>query len=80
MSTRATHLGVQQLFSYMKRSPYSAHLFITWFGSDVLPGSENWTWHERTVQAPRNASMLMVARGGVCNFLMIDLEGNQNGN
>ncbi len=45
-------VSAQQLPSYIERPPDAAGVFAIWPGSGVPPGSEKWTWHEQTMQAP----------------------------
>lgn len=38
--------------TYIERPPDAADVFAIWPGSGIPPGSEKWTWHEQTMQAP----------------------------
>jgi len=48
----ASRSSAQQLPSYIERPADAAGVFAIYPGSGVPPGSENWTWHEQTMQAP----------------------------
>ena len=44
--------SAQQLPAYIERPPDAAAVFAIWPGSGVATGSEKWTWHEQTMEAP----------------------------
>jgi quercetin dioxygenase-like cupin family protein/acetyl esterase/lipase/phenylpyruvate tautomerase PptA (4-oxalocrotonate tautomerase family) len=46
--------SAQQLPSYIDRPPDAASVFAIYPGSGVPPGSQSWTWHEQTTDAPGN--------------------------
>jgi acetyl esterase/lipase len=48
----ASTASAQQLPSYIEQPPDAAGVFAIYPGSGVPPGSEKWTWHEQTMQAP----------------------------
>ncbi len=44
--------SAQHLPSYIERPSDAASIFAIWPGTGVPPGSEEWTWHEQTMQVP----------------------------
>ena len=45
-------IHAQQLPSYIEKPADAAAVLAIYPGSGVPPGSENWTWHEQSIQAP----------------------------
>jgi hypothetical protein len=52
VSLCACAASAQKLPSYIERPSDAADVFAIWPGTGVPPGSEKWTWHEQTMQAP----------------------------
>ncbi len=48
--------SAQHLPSYIERPSDAAGVFAIWPGTGVPPGSEEWTWHEQTMQVPMPGS------------------------
>ena len=49
-------MSAQHLPSYIERPPADAGVFAIYPGNGVPPGSEQWTWHEQTMQIPMSGS------------------------
>lgn len=41
------------------------NVFAIWPGSGIPPGSENWTWHEQSMQAPQSSTPSELVRNVV---------------
>src|SRR5215471_18524318 len=57
--------SAQQLPSYIERPKDSAGVFAIWPGTGVPLGSEKWTWHEQTTEAPGSTTPNCMVRNVV---------------
>jgi acetyl esterase/lipase len=51
--------SAQEVPSYVERPSDAAGVHAIWPGSGVAPGSEKWTWHEQTMQAPGTTEQMV---------------------
>jgi acetyl esterase/lipase len=49
----------------IEQPPGAAGVFAIWPGSGIPPGSENWTWHEQSMQAPDSSIPSQMVRNVV---------------
>jgi acetyl esterase/lipase len=65
----------------IEQPPGAAGVFAIWPGSGIPPGSENWTWHEQSMQAPDSSIPSQMVRNVVIPTVTIfkPIAGTANG-